>query len=284
MAKIGLVTDEASNLPPGYTSARGIEVAKFPVWFPDDDEEVFDTEILYRQMREKGKMAKTSAPPPFRFKKAFQKQLEKYDDVLAVLLYKGWSGTFDSAASAREQMDTRDQERIHLFDTTLASVAEGLMVCRAQELIDEGRNLNEIVTVLEQLKEEIKLIAFIEDLKWLVKGGRLREPWASAALAMQAAGVRPAIGIVNGQIKMTGLKITGKDYIGAMIRELKKLSRKGRIRAAIAHADLVGDALAKLKQGINDLDIELNFTAQLTPLVGSHTGPGTVMVAYHYQD
>ncbi|MBN2378943.1 DegV family protein [candidate division WOR-3 bacterium] len=280
--KIGIVTDETSNIPPECAKALDIEVAKFQVWFPDDDEEVYDTKKIYRQMREKEKMAKTSAPSPLRFKKAYEKQLKKYDQVLAVLLYKGFSGSFDSAHNAREQMDPDDKNKITLFDSNLASVAEGLVVWRAHDLIANGMELNDVVASLEEFRHTVKLLAFIEDLKWLVKGGRLHDPWAKPALAMQNAGFRPAIGIVKGQVKMTGLKMTGKDYIKAMIREIARLSKKGPLTAAFAHADLAEDALSRFRHGIQALDVNLLFTAQLTPLIGSHTGPGTVMVAYHY--
>ena len=279
--KIGIVTDEASNISQDFAENYEIQVVKFPVWFPDEDEEVKDTQVLYQKMRETKKMAKTSAPPPFRFKKAYKKALEKFDRVLAILLFKGWSGTFDSATRAREQMSAEERERIEVFDTHLASVAEGLMVWKAQELINEGKGSAEILGILEEFRENVKLFGIIGDLAWLVQGGRLREPLATTALALQKAGIRPAVGIINGEIKMTGLKFSGKDRIPTILKELKRASQKGKIRIAIAHADLPDESLSRLEQGIENLDAELLFTSQLTPLVGSNTGPGTILVAYH---
>jgi DegV family protein with EDD domain len=281
-ARIGIVTDEASNLSPEFALKHDIEIVKYPVWFPDEDEEIKDTKALYQRMRETKRMAKTSAPPPLRFKKAYKRSLEKFDKVLVILLFKGWSGTFDSATRARNQMSAEEQERIEIFDTHLASVAEGLVVWKAQELANQGKELSEILKILEEFKEGVKLLAFMEDLVWLVHGGRLHEPWATPALALQKAGVRPAIGIVNGQVKMTGLRLFSKDIIAAIINELKRVSRKGKVRLAVAHADVSEESLSRLKQGIRDLDAELLFVSQLTPLIGSHTGPGTIMVAYHH--
>lgn len=280
--KIGIVTDEASNLSEDFVLKHDIEVAKYPVWFPDEDEEIKDTKALYQRMRELKKTAKTSAPPPLRFKKAYKRSLEKFDKVLAILLFKGWSGTFDSATQARNQMSAEEQERIELFDTHLASVAEGLVVWKAQELANQGKGLSEILKILEEFKGGVKLFAFMEDLVWLVRGGRLHEPWATPALVLQKAGVRPAIGIVGGQVKMTGLKLFSKDIITAIINELKRVSRKGKVRLAVAHADISEESLSRLKQGIKELGAETLFVSQLTPLIGSHTGPGTIMVAYHY--
>jgi DegV family protein with EDD domain len=280
--KIGIVTDEASNLSEDIARKYDIEVVKYPVWFPDEDEDVKNTKALYQRMRETKKMAKTSAPPPLRFKKAYKRSLEKFDKVLAILLFKGWSGTFDSASRARDQMPPEDKARIEIFDTHLASVAEGLVVWKAQELVNEGKELSEILKILEEFKDSVKLLAFMEDLVWLVYGGRLHEPWATPALALQKAGVRPAIGIVGGQVKMTGLRLFSKDIITAIINELKRVSRKGKVRVAVAHADVFEESLSRLKREIEELGAELLFVSQLTPLIGSHTGPGTIIVAYHY--
>jgi DegV family protein with EDD domain len=280
--RIGIVTDEASNIAEDFAQRHDIEVVKYPVWFPDEDEEIKDTRTLYQKMRQTKRMATTSAPPPLRFKKAYKRSLEKFDKVIAILLFKGWSGTFDSAARARAEMSAEEQERIEIFDTHLASVAEGLVVWKAQELANQGKGLSEILKILEEFKGGVKLFAFMEDLVWLVRGGRLHEPWATPALALQKAGVRPAIGIVGGQIKTTGLKFSGKDRISVILKELKKVSRKGKLRIAVAHADLPQESISRLKQGIGDLNAELLFVSQLTALVGSNTGPGTILVAYHY--
>ncbi|MBD3285434.1 DegV family EDD domain-containing protein [candidate division WOR-3 bacterium] len=279
---VGIVTDDASNIPRDLTKELDIEVVEYPVWFPDEDINIETPEEIYKQMREKEMTAKTSAPPPVRFKRAYQKQLAKYDHVLVILLYKEFSGTYDSAENAWDRLDDTSRNRVTLFDSTLASVAEGLVVLKAHELTKTDMGPADIVSNLEEFKLSVKLFAFIEDLKWLIKGGRLREPWAGPALALQKAGVRPAIGIANGQVKMTGLKVTGKDYIKAMLKELSRLSRKKPLTAAVAHAGLPQESLMRLKQGIKGMDVELLFTAQLTPLIGSHTGPGTIMVAYNY--
>jgi DegV family protein with EDD domain len=280
--KIGIVTDGASNLSSECAKDMDIEVVRFQAWFSGDDEEILDTKKLYQQMREKEWIPKTSAPSPFKFKKAYEKQLRKYDQVLVVLLYKGFSGCFDSAYNALEQMNADDKKRITLFDTTLASVAEGLVVWRAHELITHGLELAEIIARLEKFKHTVELFAFIEDLRWLVRGGRLHDPWAKPALALQNAGFRPAIGIIKGQVKMTGIKITGKDYIKATVKEIAKLSKKRKLTLAFSHADLSEDSLSRFHEGISGLDVNLLFSTQLTPLIGSHTGPGTVIIGYHY--
>lgn len=279
--RIGLVTDEASNLSPSFIEANEIEVVTFPVWFSDDEEEVTDTQALYQKMRETKKSARTAAPPPFRFKKAYRKALEKCDEILVVLLSSNLSGSLESARNAKEQMPTEDRSRIELFDSRFGSVAEGLVVWKAQELIDRGDQLSDILQYLDSFRSQIKLFGFIEDLNWLVYGGRLREPWATAALALQKTGIRPAVGITDGQVKMSGLKVVGKETIPAILKELKKASAKGKLNIAIAHADASEDDLSRLRQGIEDIDAELLFISQLTPLVGAHTGPGTVLVGYY---
>jgi fatty acid-binding protein DegV len=81
---------------------------------------------------------------------------------------------------------------------------------------------------------------------------------------------------------MTGLEISGKDTIPVIVKELRRASRKGKIKLAIAHADIPQESLARLREGIETINAELLFVSQLAPVVGSNTGPGTIIVGYHY--
>lgn len=280
--RIGIITDETADLPKDFLERHNIEVIKYPVWFPDENEEIRDTRALYQKMREIKKTPKTSTPPPSRFKKAYKKALEKFDKVLAILVFNEWSSTINSATRVLSQMSGKEQERIEIFDSHSGSVGEGLVVWKAQELINQGKEIPEILETLKEFGKNVKLFGLLEDLFWVIRGGRLREPWATPALALQKAGFRPALGLVGGHVKMTGLKIAGKDMIPVIVKELRRASRKKKIKLAVAHADIPEESLARLKQRIETINAELLFVSHLAPVVGSHTGPGTIIVGYHY--
>ena len=279
--KIGIVTDGVANLSEDFAKEHHIEIARYSVWFPDEEEEIEDTKALYQRMRQTKKMPRTAAPSPLMFKKIYKKTLEKFDKVLVILLFKELSAAFNSATQAKNRMSSEERERIEIFDSHLAAAAEGLVVWKAQELIDQGKGLVEILEILKEFRNNVKLLGFMEDLVWLVHGGRLHEPWATPALLLQKAGIRPAIGILNGQVKTTGLKLFAKDRVPVILKELRKASRKAKIGIAITHADIPEEVLM-LKHGIEGLDVELLFVSQLTPVVGAHTGPGTILVGYYF--
>lgn len=284
MEKIGIITGEAADLPEELTEKYQIEIVKYPVWFPDEDkEEIKDRGTLYQKMRVEKKLPQTSHPSFIKFKQAYQKALEKFDKVLVISLSKEFSGTFDSAVQAKQQMNESEQERIEIFDSYLASVAKGLVVLKAQELINQEKKLPEILGELTEFRKKVKLFAFIEDLTWLIQGGRLRKPWTTPALILQKMRIRPAIGIVNGKVKMTGLEIFTEDQIQATLKELKRVSRKGKIKVAIAHAGLSEKDIVRLKDGVKKINGELLFVSELTLSVGAHTGPGTIITAYYFE-
>jgi DegV family protein with EDD domain len=280
--RIGIITDETADLPIDFIAKHKIEVVKYPVWFPGEDVEIEDTKVLYQRMRETKKTPKTSTPPPSRFKNAYKKALKSFEKILAIFVFKGWSSTISTARRVLNQMSRKVQERIEIFDSHLGSVGEGLIVRKAQELINQGKKIPEILKTLTELAKNVRLFGFLEDLSWVARSGRIQEPWASAALALQKVGIRPVLGLVGGVVKMTGLKITGKDMIPPMLNELKRVSQKNPIKLAVAHADIPDESLVRLKRGIEGIAAELLFISQLAPVVGAHTGPGTILVSYHY--
>jgi DegV family protein with EDD domain len=175
--RIGIITDETADLPKDFLEKHNIEVVRYPVWFPGDDKEVEDTKTLYRMMREIKKTPQTSTPPPSRFKEAYKKALGSFDKILAILVFREWSSTINSATRILSQMPRKEQERIEIFDSHSGSVGEGLVVWKAQELINQGREIPEIIETLKGFGKSVKLFGLLEDLSWVIRSGRLHEPW-----------------------------------------------------------------------------------------------------------
>ena len=199
--------------------------------------------------------------------------------VLSSTLSKAYA---HGALIAKQKMDLENQKRIEVFDSFLAATAQGLLVMKAQELIDQGKEMKEILIYLSKFKKKIKLFGFLEDVKWLKAGGRISSPLAKVLEAFQNKGIRPAIGLRNGKVVMEGIRFFAKDRVRTILKEIKKLKKRGEIKIAIDHADVI-DETQKLKQGIEALGQEVLFISQLSPLLGAHTGPGTLIVSYYFE-
>ena len=281
--KIGIVTCEGSDLPKEFIEKYQIEAVKYPVWFPDEEEEeIHDTKMLYQRMRAEKKLPQTSQPPPLRFRKAYIRALKNFEQILVIVMSKELTKCIISASQAKEIMPIEEKKRIFIFDSRLATIAEGLMVWKAQELINANKELSEILEELREFREhQLKFFGFVEDLNWLKHGGRLRKPRATAALALQKAGVRPALSIKDGEVVMAGLRPFARDRIPVILKELKKASKKGTIKVAIGQADVSEKDLSRLIDGIKKINGEILFVSELTPVIGAHAGPGTIIVSYY---
>jgi len=281
--KIGIVTCEGSDLPKEFIEKYQIEAVKYPVWFPDEEEEeIHDTKMLYQRMRAEKKLPQTSQPPPLRFRKAYIRALKNFEQILVIVMSKELTKCIISASQAKEIMPIEEKKRIFIFDSRLATIAEGLMVWKAQELINANKELSEILEELREFREhQLKFFGFVEDLNWLKHGGRLRKPRATAALALQKAGIRPALSIKDGEVVMAGLRPFARDRIPVILKELKKASKKGTIKVAIGQADVSEKDLSRLIDGIKKINGEILFVSELTPVIGAHAGPGTIIVSYY---
>jgi len=281
--KIGIVTCEGSDLPKEFIEKYQIEAVKYPVWFPDEEEEeIHDTKMLYQRMRAEKKLPQTSQPPPLRFRKAYIRALKNFEQILVIVMSKELTKCIISASQAKEIMPIEEKKRIFIFDSRLATIAEGLMVWKAQELINANKELSEILEELREFREhQLKFFGFVEDLNWLKHGGRLRKPMATAALALQKAGIRPALSIKDGEVVMAGLRPFARDRIPVILKELKKASKKGTIKVAIGQADVSEKDLSRLIDGIKKINGEILFVSELTPVIGAHAGPGTIIVSYY---
>jgi DegV family protein with EDD domain len=284
MEKIGIIACEGADLPPWFIQKHHTEVVKYPVYFLDkegEEEKIEDTRALYQKMRIEKKFPITSQPSPSDFEDVYEMALKNFQEVLVVTMAKELSRCIASAEIAKKEMLPEEQRRIEIFDSRFATVGEGLIVFRAQELIDQGKEMPELLNELSEFVNQVKLFGFAEDINWLVRGGRLYGLKAEAALALQKTGTRPAITMKDGEPVGTGMKWFAKDRIKAILKELEKAAKKAKIKVAVGQADISNKELSGLTEGIRKLNAEVLFVSDLTPLVGAHIGPGTIVVAYY---
>ena len=126
--KIGIVTGDGADLPEQFVKEHNIEVVKYPVWFPDDDEDITDVRSLYSKMRRDKKLPQTSQPPSPRFVKAYKKAFKNFEEILVIVMSETFSSCISSAKKAREDMGIDVKNRIVIFDSGLATVGEGIVV------------------------------------------------------------------------------------------------------------------------------------------------------------
>ena len=289
MNKIGLVVDEAADLPQEIIGRH--QMAVVPVKMDWPDIENLPGENTFQKMREAEKrgiksFGKTSQPSSKDFLEAFKRQLERFEKIICITITSKLSGTYNSANQARGILSEEDQKRVFIVDSLNASCGEGLSNLKAIDLIEAGKEIEEIVKELEKFTSQIYLYGMLEEVKWLEASGRISPALANWVRRMQKIGVRPIIGIKKGVIKAIGIKAGAKDIptglfhqFEAKTRKLRNLNKK--IRVAITHGDNLEGA-QKLKEMIEkELEnTEVAFINLIDNILGVLVGPGAFILAW----
>ncbi|MBU1045765.1 DegV family EDD domain-containing protein [Patescibacteria group bacterium] len=301
---LGLVVGETADLPQSFTQKNGIEVVQFEVNFPEDISDRNPRKNFYARMRQ-GEIPKTAQPPVGQYLKAFRAALDKFDQILVIIMTGDLSGALQSSQQAKRRMPEEEQAKVHIIDSRLASVAEGLVCWKAQELIKAGKDTIEIVGYLESIKKAEELIAegknpeqilgfepleigslgLLESAKWLEIGGRISHADAVKAEIAKKIGMRAAITLKHGKVEgvgKKGVKFSPRGVVASLLGEIKRARQQlgPDMKIAIAHADVSKKQLQKLIMGIRDMRVELLFVSEITPVLGTYSGPGTILIAW----
>ena len=288
--KIGLVVDEVADLPKEIIEKHQMVVVPVKMDWPDVEK--LPGENTFQKMREAERrdiksFGKTSQPSPKDFLEVFKEQLGKFDKIICPTVTSKLSGTYNSALQAKNFLSPEKGKRVFIVDSLNASCGEGLLVLRAIDLIDEGRDIEEIAEELEKFREnKIHLYGMLEDVKWLEASGRISHTLANWVRRMQKIGVRPIIGVKKGVVTSIGIKAGAKDIPTALFHELEGKTMKLReqnkkIRVAITHGDDLEGA-QRLKEMIERelKGIEIVFVNLVDNALGVIVGPNVLLLAW----
>jgi len=288
MNKIGLVVDEGADLPPEIIEKN--QIATVPVKMDWPDVENLPGQNTFQKMREAEKrevksFGKTSQPSPKDFLDAFKKQLERFDKIICITLTSKLSGTYNSACQAKNILGP-EGERIFIIDSLNATCGEGLLVLKTIDLIERDKTTEEIVKELNDFVPQVRLIAMVEDPKWIEASGRVSHALANWVRRMQKIGFRPILGFKKGLIKAIGIKAGAKDIPTALFRDFEAKTKKLRgqrkkIRVAITHGDDLEGAQRLKKMIETELKgAEVAFINLIDNVLGVLVGPNALVLAW----
>lgn len=285
---LGLVVDQIADLPREFLEKHSIEEVSFTTRFPNG-EIIVSKEEIYPKMREaikSGQPLPTTSAPSFKeFLSAYQKAFDRFEKILVITLSSKLSGAYSSARIARSIFKKPAKLNIFVFDCFTAEVAEGLIASRAQNLISQGKTTEEIVEDLKRFSPRVSLLACIDDFRYIVQGGRFKLPkiFIKPVIFLQKMGIRVLVAVKDGEAKFSGVRL-GKNIAKILAKEIDRITAGEKIKIAIAHADNLKTA-EELK---NELEKkpgrEISFTSSVSPVVGTHTGPGALLVAFYSVD
>jgi hypothetical protein len=284
---IGIITDEIADLTQKITEHYQIEVVPYKIDWPEGRD--LPGENIYQKMREAEKrgitkLPKTSQASPKEFLDGYQKQLKRFKKVLCIPLSSKLSGGYNSACQAKEILPEEQKNKVYVLDSFQATGGQALLILKAIDLIQEQREISEVIAELKNTIPNIHLCGLLEDPKWLEWGGRASHSQATWMRRLQKIGVRPLIGIKDGKVEKIGFRFGIRDIPEAIFKEIEAKSRKKReegkkIRVVITHCDNLKDA-QKLKERLKEIRAEVSFVNLTGPVVGVHVGPGSVIAGW----
>lgn len=232
---------------------------------------------FYEKLIESGDMPSTSQIPPHDFEEVFAQIKKDGDTAVVITLSAKLSGTFQSAAIAREGYE----DCVFLVDSETVSLGEQILVLLACRLRDEGRSAADIAQILEERKRDIRLIALLDTLEYLRRGGRIS---GAAAIAGNLLSIKPVITVKDGEVAILGKARGSKNGNNMLIQEINKTNGIDfSLPFVLGYTGLddsllqkyIADSEALWKGQVSDLPI-----TTIGSTIGTHAGPGAIGVAF----
>ena len=167
-----IIIDSACDLTKEEADKLGVILVPMIIRF-DDDEYLDGFNIskqeFYEKLIENANLPKTSQINPERFKEEYEKVVSNGDEAVVITISSKLSGTYSSAVKASAEY----KDKIFVVDSLNASLGVRLLFNYAYRLLNEGKNAKEIASELEKAKKRLNLLAMLDTLKYLRKGGRI---------------------------------------------------------------------------------------------------------------
>jgi len=188
--------------------------------------------------------------------------------------------------SARLAMQMAEKElpalNIELVDCATAAAGQGLVVLAAARAAADAKNIGEVVNVIRELMHRVYLFASLDTLKYLVKGGRVPQ---EAALVNSIFNIKPVFSVNGGEAHTLALPRSTDSAMRYILKLMKNKAGKGKlVHVAVMHANVVERARLLKEQIASKFECIEIFITEFTPVMGAHTGPGVIGVAFYIEN
>lgn len=279
MSKIAVVTDSTAYLTDELVAQYGITVVPLVVIWGDEtlkDNVDITSDEFYQRLPDAKVMPSTSQPSIQAFADVFKKLSEEGYDILTVVISSGLSGTMDSATQAKAMLP---DAKIALVDSKTSSLPMAFMVLAAARAAKRGASLEECVSIVETIRENSQVFFAVDTLEFLHRGGRIG---GASRFLGTALGLKPILYLIEGKVEALEKVRTSKKAQNRLLGLVEEgvggrtpINFIGVVHAAAeANANIILD---QVKVQFNPQEVMLS---NLSPVIGTHIGPGAVGIAY----
>ena len=284
MKKIFIVTDTNASLPKEYIEKYQIIEVPIRIQFAEETYitgENLDDRKLFDLIDERNVIPTTAAPSPSDFEKAYQSAMDRgAEKVLCICCSGEVSATYNSAVMAKENYPNAD---IYVVDSRGLSLAEGFQVLAAAEAIEAGKDMPEILSAIEHVRDRTVVYGALPTLKYLAMGGRMGKLAAGFGNTLE---IKPILTLRNGKLDLL-------EKVRTWRKSKKRLVELAVDQAKGAVVDRIGLIHVNNEEGVLDLYQELKLAlnisqepivTEFTPGLSVHTGSGVIAFALVLQE
>ncbi len=280
--KVGIIAECVCDLPKSYLREHNIDIVYFVIEtdsgiFTDTDEITAENVLSYMQAG--GKKSKSSAPAPEVYKGAFEKKLDKYDEVILVAISSELSYSCANAEKAVLEMGETGK-RVHIFDSKHLSTGLGHLVMKAAETAESGLSANEIFLELEELRDRISTSFIAESVDFLYRNGRVSEKIKKIC---DAFNIHPVLAMKDGKLILKSVCFGKYEKACSRYirRELKNPDKIDKKRAFLTYAGCGVKMLERVRNEIyGRCRFEKLIQTKASATISSNCGPGSFGILF----
>jgi DegV family protein with EDD domain len=282
MSTFAIVTDSTAYLPADLTNKYKIAVTpQVLIWENQTYRDGVDIQPdeFYTRLKTAKVMPSTSQVSPATMHETFQKLVDQGLSVLGIFISSKLSGTLQSAVQGREMLGSA-ADKVILVDSQSTAMALGFQVLAAARAMEAGASLQECAALAEKAHERSGVFFAVDTLEFLHRGGRIG---GAQRFIGSALNLKPILALKNGKVEgVDRIRTKGKAHERVIELVAEQVKGKSNIRLATLHANAAEDAKNVLARATAELSPVETLLTEVSPVVGTHAGPGTVGLAYFH--
>jgi DegV family protein with EDD domain len=278
MAKVAIVTDSTAYIPKDVVEEYQIQVIPLHLHWGEEtflDGVDIQPEEFYTRLKQSNVNPTTSQPTPAAFKDVYEKLLEGGFEIINILISSKLSGTVDSAVQAKSFFPDAP---IEIVDSQSTAMAMGFQVLAVTRAVADGASLAECKSLAEKTINHTGVVFAVDTLEFLHRGGRIG---GGARFLGTALKMKPILELKEGRVESVERVRTRKKSLDRLVElVVERVGGNTPVRLAALNAAARDDAQWLMKQISQRLNPTEMVFSEVSPVIGTHAGPGTVAIAY----
>lgn len=278
MRKVIVVTDSSATVPAHL--AQQLDIRVVPVLLAVDGRTLRDgIDItpgeIYSWLRHSRRLPTTSAPSIGDFLRVYAAASQTASGIVSIHLSPKLSATYSAARAASQLVDG---VAIHVMDCPTVAMGQGFVAMEAAREAAAGANLDAVIARAEEVASKINLLAAIDTLEYLHRGGRIG---GAASLVGTMLQIKPVLYVADGHVDVFAKPRTKSKAVRIMLEQMAERASDRPLHVAILHADVPEEAEALRQTVAQQFDCTELYVTEFTPVMGSHAGPGVLGVVFY---